>query len=95
MIHRCRFLLSLAVSITLATSLQAEGTVKIVLVAGQVKEVDKVGHHDYLGGCRLMQVLLKQTPGVEAVLVRADGAVLATPGVQDRLTVLRAPGVGP
>lgn len=45
---------------------------KIVLVAGQVKEVDRVGHHDYLGGCRLMQEMLRQTPGVETVLVEKD-----------------------
>ncbi|HRH95971.1 MAG TPA: ThuA domain-containing protein [Prosthecobacter sp.] len=72
MINRSGFLLSFAASLTLATSLHAEGSVKIVLVAGQVKEVDKVGHHDYLGGCRLMQALLKQTPGVEAVLVEKE-----------------------
>lgn len=48
------------------------GVPKIVLVAGQVKEVDRTGHHDYLGGCRLMQALLLQTPGVEAVLVEKD-----------------------
>lgn len=48
------------------------GVSKIVLVAGQVKEVDRTGHHDYLGGCRLMQALLLQTPGVETVLVEKD-----------------------
>lgn len=31
-----------------------------------------MGHHDYLGGCRLMQALLKQTPGVDAVLVNEE-----------------------
>ncbi|MFT5122555.1 MAG: type 1 glutamine amidotransferase [Candidatus Omnitrophota bacterium] len=46
--------------------------VKIVLVAGAVKQADRSGHHDYLGGCRLLQDLLQQTPGVEAVLVQ-DG----------------------
>lgn len=46
--------------------------VKIVLVAGQVKQVDKPGHHDYLGGCRLMEVLLRQSEGVEPVLVEKD-----------------------
>jgi hypothetical protein len=45
---------------------------KIVLIAGAVKEVDKVGHHDYLGGCRLMQTLLQQIPGIQAVLVEKD-----------------------
>ena len=53
-------------------SLHADDGVKIVLVAGQVKEVDKMGHHDYLGGCRLMEALLKQTPGVEPLLVEKD-----------------------
>jgi hypothetical protein len=45
---------------------------KILLIAGATKEVDKVGHHDYLGGCRLMQELLNQVPGVEAALVEKD-----------------------
>lgn len=67
-----RFLLSFALFSLLGSPLIATGQTKIVLVAGQVKEVDKVGHHDYLGGCRLMQVLLKQTPGVEAVLVEKE-----------------------
>ena len=72
MISRSRFLLSLAFTTAFASSSWAADTVKIVLVAGKVKEVDKVGHHDYLGGCRLMQALLKQTPGVEAVLVNEE-----------------------
>lgn len=45
---------------------------KVVLIAGAVKEVDRVGHHDYLGGCRLMQHLLENTPGVEVILVEKD-----------------------
>ncbi len=48
---------------------QATDTLKIVLLAGTVQEVDRPGHHVYLGGSRLMQDFLKQTPGVEAVLV--------------------------
>lgn len=67
-----RFLLSFALFSLLGSPLIATGQTKIVLVAGQVKEVDKVGHHDYLGGCRLMKALLKQTPGVEAVLVEKE-----------------------
>ncbi|OYW70692.1 MAG: hypothetical protein B7Z37_29935, partial [Verrucomicrobia bacterium 12-59-8] len=62
MISRSRFILSLAASALCTSSSWAADSVKIVLVAGKVKEVDKVGHHDYLGGCRLMQALLKQTP---------------------------------
>ncbi len=46
--------------------------VKVVLLAGAVKEIDRVGHHDYLGGCLLMQHLLEQTPGIETALVRED-----------------------
>jgi hypothetical protein len=45
---------------------------KIVLVAGEVKQVDKPGHHDYLGGCRLMAALLRQSEGIEPVLVEKD-----------------------
>lgn len=72
MISRPRFLLSLAASALCTSSCWAADSVKIVLVAGKVKEVDKMGHHDYLGGCRLMQALLKQTPGVDAVLVNEE-----------------------
>lgn len=72
MIPSPRTLLALIAFACSAVLSSAADSVKIVLVAGQVKEVDKVGHHDYLGGCRLMQVLLKQTPGVEAVLVEKE-----------------------
>lgn len=72
MIPRARTLFSLAsFALSIATSSAADST-KIVLVAGQVKEVDKMGHHDYLGGCRIMEALLKQTPGVEVVLVEKE-----------------------
>ena len=51
-----------------------------MLVAGKVRIADRVGHHDYLGGCRLLADLLQQTPGVHAVVVPdgwpADDAVL-------------------
>ncbi len=46
--------------------------IKVVVIAGAVKEVDRVGHHDYLGGCRLVQHLLQLTPGVEVILVKKD-----------------------
>ncbi|WP_395747830.1 ThuA domain-containing protein [Prosthecobacter sp.] len=72
MISRPRFLLSLALTTVFAASSWAADSIKIVLVAGKVKEVDKMGHHDYLGGCRLMQVLLKQNPGVDVVLVNEE-----------------------
>jgi hypothetical protein len=45
---------------------------RIVLVAGPVKPRDRVGHHDYAGGCRLLAGLLACIPGVTAELV-TDG----------------------
>ena len=41
----------------------------IVLSAGAVKPRDRLGHHDYLAGSALLADLLRQTPGVDAVLV--------------------------
>ncbi|NOX98199.1 MAG: ThuA domain-containing protein [Verrucomicrobia bacterium] len=55
-----------------SSSLQAADKTKIVLIAGATKKVDRPGHHDYLAGCRLLQNLLQQTPGIEAVLVKED-----------------------
>ncbi|MCB1226151.1 MAG: ThuA domain-containing protein [Verrucomicrobiales bacterium] len=72
MIDRSLFLIFLAGLNFAGGALFAEQGAKIVLIAGQVKPVDKMGHHDYLGGCRLMKALLKQTPGVEPVLVEKD-----------------------
>jgi hypothetical protein len=46
--------------------------VTIVLLAGTVRVPDRLGHHDYLGGCTLLASLLEQTPGVRAIVVR-DG----------------------
>jgi hypothetical protein len=40
---------------------------KIVLVAGKMRVSDRVGHHDYRGGCALLASLLQQTPGVTAI----------------------------
>ncbi|MEZ6056492.1 MAG: ThuA domain-containing protein [Planctomycetaceae bacterium] len=45
---------------------------KILLIAGETAKVDKVGHHDYLAGCDCLQLLLRQTPGIEAVRIN-DG----------------------
>lgn len=42
---------------------------KIVLIAGETAKIDKMGHHDYLAGCRCLEILLKQTPGIEIVQV--------------------------
>lgn len=41
----------------------------IVLVAGEVTKKDKLGHHDYLGGCKCLETLLRQTAGTEVRLV--------------------------
>jgi hypothetical protein len=48
----------------------ASAKATIVLLAGHVKVPDRVGHHDYLGGCRLLASLLEQTPGVSTVVVQ-------------------------
>lgn len=45
---------------------------RILLVAGRVRPDDRPGHHDYLGGCRLLAELLGRTPGVDARVAR-DG----------------------
>lgn len=42
---------------------------KIILVAGETAKVDVPGHHDYLAGCQCLDVLLRQTQGVETVRV--------------------------
>src|SRR5258708_39886321 len=56
---------------TVLSSQAADGpaTKRIVLVAGETAKVDVVGHHDYLEGCRCLEVLLRQTAGVETVRV--------------------------
>jgi len=46
--------------------------VTIVLVSGTMKTPDKLGHHDYLAGCRVAAPLLEQTSGVRVTVVR-DG----------------------
>ena len=42
---------------------------KIILVAGEMTKIDAAGHHDYLAGCECLQVLLRQTDGVETVRI--------------------------
>lgn len=44
----------------------------VVLIAGTVKPNDRPGHHDYLGGCRLLQHLLAARGDVTTTLV-TDG----------------------
>lgn len=45
---------------------------KIVLVAGETAKQDVSGHHDYLAGCKCLDILLRQTPGIATVSVQ-DG----------------------
>ena len=45
------------------------GKKRIVLVAGDTAKIDVMGHHDYLAGCRCLEVLLAQTDNVETVRV--------------------------
>jgi hypothetical protein len=61
-----------ALFVMVSAPLMAADSIKVVIVAGATKKVDRPGHHDYLAGCRLLQNLLKQTSGVEAVLVNED-----------------------
>ncbi len=46
--------------------------VEIVLLSGTVKTPARLGHHDYLAGCRVAALLLEQTSGVRVTVVR-DG----------------------
>jgi len=48
----------------------SERTKTIVLVAGPVRLHDRVGHHDYLGGCTLMADLLRRVPGVTPIVIQ-------------------------
>lgn len=41
----------------------------IVLVAGEVKQIDREGHHDYKGGVLLLRNLLEQNAGVKTSVV--------------------------
>jgi Trehalose utilisation len=47
----------------------ASGDAHIALVAGRMAMPDRVGHHDYLGGCALLAALLAQSPGVRCTVV--------------------------
>ena len=48
-----------------ASSLAEPAGTQILLVAGETAKVDTLGHHDYRGGVRCLEQLLKQTPGIE------------------------------
>lgn len=43
--------------------------VRIVVIAGTVKDADTAGHHDYRAGCRLTAFLLEQTANVRVTAV--------------------------
>ena len=55
---------------------------EIVLLPGKTKAVDRIGHHDYAGGCALLADLLAQTTGVRAAIAPdgwpGDDSVLET-----------------
>ncbi len=68
MSHFFRFLAALGLMLGLFS--EAADPIKIVLVAGTVKEVDKPGHHDYTGGCEVMKHLLEQTKGVSVSYIK-------------------------
>lgn len=63
------FMFCTTVQLTLAQSKQESTPCKIVLVAGETAKVDKVGHHDYIAGCKCLEAMLRQTPGVSTVQV--------------------------
>lgn len=42
---------------------------KIVLIAGKLKIPDRLGHHDYLAGCKLLAALLEQSAGVQTITI--------------------------
>jgi hypothetical protein len=46
----------------------------ILLIAGRMKMADRVGHHDYAGGCALLAASVAQTAGVRGIGVGDGGA---------------------
>lgn len=71
----------LLVSVLPSQAGDAVGKKRIVLIAGETAKVDAVGHHDYLAGCQCLDVLLRQTDGVETV--RVNGGWPEDPHVLD------------
>lgn len=70
-LHTLVALLSLLATHSMATAKDVT-KLKIILIAGEITKIDTAGHHDYLAGCECLQMLLRQTPGVETVRVN-DG----------------------
>jgi len=44
----------------------------ILAIAGRMKVADRVGHHDYIGGCALLAASVAQTAGVRGVALGDD-----------------------
>ncbi len=52
-----------------SANLKAADSVNVLLIAGEVTKIDKVGHHDYTGGCKCLAELLEQTNSVRCTMV--------------------------
>ncbi len=63
----CAILFALALMFELACAQQPAA--KIVLVAGETAKQDTMGHHDYIAGCKCLDLLLKQTTGVTTEVI--------------------------
>jgi hypothetical protein len=59
----------LLIVLFVCSSLHSAEPVRIVLVAGEVTQIDRVGHHDYRGGVLILKDLLEQNEGVNVVVV--------------------------
>ena len=62
-------LILIAESLCSALSANEGLAARIVLIAGDTAQVDKSGHHDYLAGCKCLELLLRQTSGVNPVRI--------------------------
>lgn len=65
----CLFILCAWV-ISLGATTMAQQPKKIVLVAGEIAKQDVVGHHDYIAGCKCLEILLPQTKHVSVEFVQ-------------------------
>lgn len=58
----------------------ATNPVEVLLIAGEILKKDTPGHHDYIGGVKCLDLLLKQSPQVKTTVVEtgwpSDEAVL-------------------
>jgi hypothetical protein len=69
MISKLRVIFTASMALLFTTSSYAEPKSKIVLIAGTVKKNDRVGHHDYSGGVRMIKHLLDQNPQLETEVI--------------------------